>query len=137
MKLIIDENMPPGWIAFFVAARIEAYEWESLGLPNAPDSEIIEYAAREDYVILTRDLDFGTHLAKTQAMKPSVIQVRTDDTAPESIGQQVLEAIQQNVAALNAGALITVEAWSRPRTKINFLPIPWRRPPSSSFHISA
>jgi predicted nuclease of predicted toxin-antitoxin system len=123
MKLIIDENMPPGWRVLLAASGIEAIEWSALGPADAPDTEIIAYAQHNTCVILTRDLDFGTHLAQLRLALPSVIQVRTNDTNPVVIGQQVVEAILANQSNLTTGALLTVEAWSKPRTRIAMLPI--------------
>ena len=74
-----------------VDAGIEAAHWSTLGVNNAPDSEIMAYANVHDYVVLTHDLDFGAILAATHGEKPSVVQIRAEDVSPGVIGKQVIE----------------------------------------------
>ena len=59
--------------------------------------------------ILTHDLDFGTILALTNWDRPSVVQIRAEDTSPEMIGPAVLRAVAQSMADIVAGALLTVD----------------------------
>ncbi len=69
-------NLSPDWVAAFATAGIESVHWSTIGDPRAEDTEIIEYARSNEYIVFTHDLDFGTLLAFTQAKGPSVIQVR-------------------------------------------------------------
>ena len=41
MKLLVDMNLSPRWVETFSRAGIEAVHWSSLGVANAPDSEIM------------------------------------------------------------------------------------------------
>ena len=43
------------------------------GRVDAPDSDIMAFAAAGEFVVLTHDLDFGAILAVTHGEKPSVI----------------------------------------------------------------
>jgi predicted nuclease of predicted toxin-antitoxin system len=52
---------------------------------DAADIEIMAYAAKHDYVVLTHDLDFSAILAATQGTKPSVVQIRSDNLSPAAI----------------------------------------------------
>lgn len=47
--------------------------WSAVGQANAPDAEVLAYAAKHGYLLLTHDLDFGAILAATHGQKPSVI----------------------------------------------------------------
>ena len=47
------------------------------------------FAAANDFVVLTHDLDFGSILAATQGKKPSVVQIRAEDVSPDVIGAPV------------------------------------------------
>ena len=78
------------------------------------------YARTHDFVVLTHDLDFGAILAATHGEKPSVVQIRADDVSPEVIGRQVLDALRQMAAELEAGALLTVDP---SRTRLRVLPL--------------
>jgi len=67
------------------------------------------YAREHGFVVFTHDLDFGNILAVTHATGPSVIQVRTQDPVPDTVGELVLSAIQRYGALLERGALVTIE----------------------------
>ena len=54
------------------------------------------------------DLDFGALLAAGSSEGPSVIQVRTQNITPETIGKIVTDSIQQFMDELVSGALISV-----------------------------
>ena len=45
MKLLIDMNLSPRWIAVLASAGIESVHWSTLGKRDARDTEIISYAA--------------------------------------------------------------------------------------------
>lgn len=80
----------------------------------------MEFAAAHDYVVVTHDLDFGTILAATNAEKPSVIQIRADNTNPDLIGDRVLVALQKMKLELLAGALVTIDLG---RDRVRVLPL--------------
>ena len=120
MKLLIDMNLSPLWIKFFAERGIASAHWSLLGSPSAPDSEILEYASENGFVIFTHDLDFGALLAKRQVRQPSVIQIRTQEVLPTEIGNLVLHALDAARSHLESGALVTVEP---KRKRIRLLPI--------------
>ena len=120
MKLLVDMNLSPRWMSALAAAGIESVHWSTLGERNAPDTEIMAFAAANDYVVLTHDLDFGAILAATQGEKPSVVQLRAEDVSPDVIGAPVVLALRQMAAELEAGALVTVDP---NRTRLRVLPL--------------
>ena len=122
MKLLLDMNLAPRWARYLATAGIQAVHWSSVGPADAPDSEIMAYARANDCIILTQDLDFTTLLAITQGSKPSVAQIRADDTSPEAIGRDVVMALRQAEKELADGALMAIEP-KRVRLRI----LPFRR----------
>jgi len=120
MKLLVDMNLSPRWIRVLTDAGIDAAHWSSLGLANAPDSEIMRYASTHDYVVLTHDLDFSAILAATHGDKPSVVQIRAEDVSPDVIGANVITALRQMTEELEQGALVTVDP---NRTRLRVLPL--------------
>lgn len=123
MKLLVDMNLSPHWVDSLAKAGIEAAHWSKVGAANAPDTEIMAYARQRNYVVLTHDLDFSAILAATHGEKPSVVQIRADDVSPDVIGPQVMIALRQMAAELDAGALLTVDPQ---RTRLRVLPFPSR-----------
>jgi predicted nuclease of predicted toxin-antitoxin system len=124
MKLLIDMNLSPRWVNPLAEAGFEAEHWSTLGIAQAPDSEIMAFASANDYVVLTHDLDFSAILAATHGEKPSVVQIRADDVSLEAIGEQVIDALLQMTSELNEGALVTVDP---NRTRLRLLPLPSKR----------
>ena len=49
MKLLVDMNLSPRWVAALTEAGVEAAHWSTLGAHNAPDPVIMAYASANDY----------------------------------------------------------------------------------------
>ncbi len=120
MKILLDMNLTPRWVQFLQAAGFEVCHWSQVGRANAPDEEIMAYAARLDFVVLTHDLDFSAILAATKGKKPSVVQVRAQNITPEAVGINIIATLQGTTAELEAGALLTIDA---DRTRMRLLPL--------------
>ena len=120
MKILIDMNLSPDWVEKFIDSGLTATHWSKVGSAQAKDYEIMEYALTNEFVIFTHDLDFGAILAATQAISPSVLQVRTQDTLVSSIGDLVISAIAQFRKELESGALVSIDLH---RSRARILPI--------------
>lgn len=120
MKLVIDINLSPRWTVLLSSAGIQSVHWSAIGRVNAPDSEIMAYAAQNDSVVLTHDLDFGAILAATHGEKPSVVQIRAEDVSPDVIGAHVVAALRQMESELDESALLTIDPG---RTRLRLLPL--------------
>jgi predicted nuclease of predicted toxin-antitoxin system len=127
MKFLIDENLSPDWAKLLIAHGLESAHWSNLGSGDAPDSEIIDFAAAQGWTVLTQDLDFGIALATARLAAPSVIQLRTNDVNPAVIGKPVIEIILQMKVELTTGVLLTIDTNSSRRVRVTLLPIPPRR----------
>jgi len=112
-------NLSPDWIAVFEQQEWEALHWSTVGDARATDSVIMEWARANGYVVFTHDLDFGTLLATTRVQGPSVIQVRTQDIMPPSLGGRLVQILRQYEAVLEKGALVTVD---ETRARVRILP---------------
>jgi predicted nuclease of predicted toxin-antitoxin system len=120
VKLLVDMNLSPHWVDRLNAEDLPAIHWSTVGRVDAPDAEIMAYAATHDYVVVTHDLDFSAILAATQGTKPSVVQIRSDNLSPAAIGEPLIAALRQMAAELAAGALVTVDPG---RTRVHVLPL--------------
>lgn len=120
MKVLVDMNLSPRWVKALADAGFEAAHWSSLGARNAPDSQIMDFARANGYVVLTHDLDFGAVLAATQGDKPSVVQIRAENVSPGAVGAPVIAALRQLDAELQEGVLVTVDT---ARTRLRVLPL--------------
>jgi len=113
-------NLSPRWVDDLKAAGIDAQHWSTIGPADAPDPEILEYAARHGFVLLTQDLDFSAILAATGGRTPSVVQVRSDNLDPFIIAPVVVRALEQLAAELAAGALVSIDP---ARIRLTVLPL--------------
>jgi predicted nuclease of predicted toxin-antitoxin system len=120
MRLLVDMNLAPCWVDALKDAGFDAAHWSAIGPHGASDTEIMTYAARHDCVVLTHDLDFGSILAATRGMKPSVVQIRSDNVSPDIVGRNVIAAPRQLRAEIEEGALIVVDL---SRTRVRLLPL--------------
>jgi predicted nuclease of predicted toxin-antitoxin system len=120
VKLVLDMNLSPEWVQFLRKHGTEAVHWSTVGDPRASDAEIMRWARDNGAVVFTHDLDFGTLLAHTNEGRPSVIQVRTQDVSPDHLGEVIVTVLEQHGAALESGALITVD---EARSRVRILPI--------------
>lgn len=120
MKILLDMNLSPRWVAFLQGHGIEAVHWSNVGKENATDAEIMAFAAKHGYVVMTHDLDFGDILATTRGDKPSVVQIRTDDINPKTIGKTVVSSLLQIEDDLESGALATIDPH---KTRLRVLPL--------------
>lgn len=113
-------NLTPGWVGFLRDNGFEAVHWSTVGDPRASDAAIMAWARDNGWLVFTHDLDFSALLAATQATGPSVIQLRTQEIMPEAIGHDVLRVLQQHRAALEDGAIVSVDVVA---ARVRVLPI--------------
>jgi predicted nuclease of predicted toxin-antitoxin system len=69
MKLLVDMNLSPEWVAVLKEAGWETEHWSKVGDPRAADSEIMAWATKHGHVVFTHDLDFGSLLALDSGRK--------------------------------------------------------------------
>jgi predicted nuclease of predicted toxin-antitoxin system len=120
VQLVIDMNLSVEWVTELARHGWSAVHWSTVGDPRAEDTVIMAWALANGYVVFTHDLDFGTTLALTHAIGPSVFQVRGQNVLPEDIGPVVIAALRQHDAALAAGALVVVEV---KKSRVRVLPL--------------
>ena len=113
-------NLSPDWLAEFEYRQIEAVHWSQVGDIQAPDSEIMQYARENGFVVFTHDLDFGAMLAATGASSPSVIQIRTQDISPRFLADKFFIVATQFQEQLADGALIIVDTH---KNRVRLLPL--------------
>jgi predicted nuclease of predicted toxin-antitoxin system len=119
MKLLVDMNLSPGWIEFIQQGGWEAIHWSSVGNSRATDKIIMDWARENGFSVFTHDLDFGTILAVTGAQKPSVVQVRTQDVMPQTLGNRILQVFHDYESFLDKGAIVTVD---EVKSRVHILP---------------
>lgn len=120
MRLLLDMNLSPEICPKLVTAGHEAVHWSTLGERTASDDVIMKFARDEGFIVLTHDLDFGTLLAKTHSVGPSVLQIRVQDVLEDAFVALINSALNQFKTELSAGALVVIE---EKRSRARILPI--------------
>ena len=118
--LLIDMNLSPQWVATLQRHGWEAVHWSNVGNPRASDKDIMDWAVAHQHAVFTHDLDFGTMLALTHEVGPSVIQVRAENVLPYHLEGPVIAALSQHESDLSSGALVVVD---ESRSRVRVLPI--------------
>ena len=91
MKILLDQN-----ISYRVLKKIEhlfpeAAQVKRLGLINATDKMIWQFAKEQDYAILTHDADFQD-LSLLYGYPPKIIWLREGNLTNEMLAQKLLNA---------------------------------------------
>ena len=119
-KLLLDMNLSPQWVRALRKHGWQAVHWSDVGDPRASDREIMDWAAANEYVAFTHDLDFATMLALSHDAGPSVLQIRAENIMPDHSADSIIAALTQHERDLSAGALVVVD---ERRSRVRVLPI--------------
>lgn len=65
MKFVVDAQLPSSLVQWFTEHGQKAVHVEDIGLRDAVDDEIWNYALKEKVVILTKDEDFASRCARS------------------------------------------------------------------------
>jgi len=120
MKLLLDMNLSPTWVRFLEENGFEAVHWSTTGEPTATDAVVMAWARDRGFVVITHDLDFSAILATTEAVGPSVVQVRTQDVLPDVVGSVVVRVLRDHLTALDQGAIVSIDELA---SRVRVLPI--------------
>jgi predicted nuclease of predicted toxin-antitoxin system len=120
LKLLLDMNLSPNFAIYLREHGIETQHWADVGNPGASDIEIMAYAAENEYIVMTMDLDFGDILVATQDVTPSVVQIRAKEAMSEKVFATALEAIRTAEQELLTGAILTIDI---ERSRLRMLPV--------------
>ena len=86
LSFVIDMNFSPVWVEFLSALGWSSDHWSSVGDPRAEDDEIMEWSRLNRRAVFTRDLDFATALALTQAPERAARLVGSVQASREVLG---------------------------------------------------
>ena len=120
MKLILDMNIPFKYAHLLADKGFEVMRWSDIGSPTASDTEIMEYARENDFIVLTCDLDFSAILSSTHDVKPSVAQIRASVMYAERAIDLVAIALHKYAEDLKEGAILSIEL---KKARLRLLPL--------------
>jgi len=120
MKILLDMNIPQSYANLLLQQGISVTLWRDVGAINAPDTEIMNYARDNDYVVMTCDLDFSAILSVTKDKKPSIAQIRASVQKSEQATALISAALVRHADELEVGAILSIDLKN---SRIRFLPL--------------
>ena len=103
-------NLSPAWIEELAKDDHDSVHWRDVGAQDAPDDDILLWAASNDRTVFTADLDFAASVATRNLSAPAIVQLRTDSTDPYDVGEVARRAIARVSERLSGGAILTINA---------------------------
>jgi predicted nuclease of predicted toxin-antitoxin system len=109
MKLLLDQGLPRSAASLLRECGYESFHVGDLGLSAAADEEILSWARKEHFVVITLDADFHALLALSSANKPSVIRIRIEGLKASPLVKILQTVIKNCETELLSGVAVTVE----------------------------
>ena len=92
LKVLVDEDLPRSTAALLQSLGINARDVRDVGLKAASDAQVFEYAQKEERIIITRDIEFGSILKYHPPNHYGVIVARLPNTY---VRDQILGVIRK------------------------------------------
>jgi predicted nuclease of predicted toxin-antitoxin system len=105
VKFLVDNQLPAALSRFLEAKGLESRHILDLGLDEASDNAIWDYAVSNGYTLISKDEDFF-HLACTLAMGPALIWVRLGNCRKAALLSAFEKALPMLLDALSTGQRI-------------------------------
>jgi predicted nuclease of predicted toxin-antitoxin system len=120
MRVLLDQGLPRSAAKLLRDAGIDAIHTAECDLATATDSDILEYARRQDQFVVTLEADFHAILVLRHAVAPSVIRIRIEGLRAEAIVDLLQAVLRYCDAELTKGAMVSVTS---NRIRIRCLPV--------------
>ncbi len=117
-KFLLDADMPRSSALVISALGFDVKDVRDLGMRYAKDREIIEYAQKNDRVVVTRDLDFGSVLQYPNHPGAIILRLPSEYTAKE-INDVLREFLSSVEGRIMQKAIIIVEIGRYRRRSLN------------------
>jgi predicted nuclease of predicted toxin-antitoxin system len=111
-RILLDQGLPGTASAILRDLGYDALHVREIGMRDADDSEILDYAARDSRVVVTLDRDFPQLLAMTRASRPSVILIRQQRLRALEVAALIQVIWEQHEAALALGCVVKASSRS-------------------------
>ncbi len=122
MVILADAPISLRTVQFLRQHGFECYHITEFQMADATDEEIVNFAKENGYTILTEDLDFGSIIAYTKDIEPSVIILRVGNYSTDQINALLINVLPKIKEFKNSIIVI-----GRKRVRIRRLPIDLKR----------
>jgi predicted nuclease of predicted toxin-antitoxin system len=108
IRLLLDQGLPRSSAKLLSDAGWDVSHVGDLGLSKADDSQILDFARRENRICVTLDADFHALLATSGAASPSVIRIRREGLNAKAMAELLTTIWPRIEDAIASGVLITI-----------------------------
>ena len=112
LEFIANMNISP-----LTVEQLRKHGWDVVRVPEimdmkSKDTDILDYARRENRIVITQDLDFSMLLALSGYSKPSLINLRLENARPDFVTARIVDVISTMEKELEEGVIITADETS-------------------------
>lgn len=86
MSLLFDQNISPRILKYFLSVFPEAKHVRQVGLEDASDALIFEFAKKNKFALVTFDSDF-VDLNVVKGIPPKIIWIRTGNLTTKAVAE--------------------------------------------------
>jgi len=70
VRVLIDMNLSPEWSKVFESIGWTSYHWSDVGSPSAPDTDLMDWARKEDCIVLGLRSGYQTSILMSCFLNP-------------------------------------------------------------------
>ncbi|MEK6920792.1 MAG: DUF5615 family PIN-like protein [Nanoarchaeota archaeon] len=108
MKFLTDENVAISVVKAIRTAGFDVKDVKEEKLHALSDKEVVNFANKEDRIIITHDKDFGILLSQKKGDMSGVILLRFKNQNPKLIAPIILSVLRSNVHEKFVGNLVII-----------------------------
>ena len=107
-RILLDQGLPRSTANLLRDEGWDVQHTGDIGLGQSTDRQILEYARREEHVVITLDSDFHAMLAVSNASSPSVIRIRMEGIKGPDLAALIKRIWPTIESQVTKGAMVTV-----------------------------
>lgn len=109
LRLLADMNISPLTVRALTEVGWNIVRVSTPLSEDSSDETILSYAAEDERIVCTQDLDFSDLLALTGRDRPSLVTVRIANPTPTVVTERLLTVLPIVSEDLERGSVVTIE----------------------------
>jgi predicted nuclease of predicted toxin-antitoxin system len=105
VKFLVDAQLPPSLVEWLSATGVDATHVEQVGLRNAADQIIRDYAVEQGHILVTKDKDFVPS-EQSRLSELQVVWIRTGNVSNRVLFERLRACWPRVLEHLEAGVRV-------------------------------